>query len=116
MSGGLGNQLFQLAYMLWQTKCNDIVPVVHFGRQHKNFNNPGGIELLNLEIRVKNYNNSFAKMIGVPSNELNKIVNGIRELQTKPKSVTQNDASTTVATSTSATVTESKIVKIKDLK
>jgi hypothetical protein len=64
LSGGLGNQLFQLAYMLWQTKCNDIVPVVHFGRQHKNFNNPGGIELLNLEMRVKNYNNLFAKMIG----------------------------------------------------
>jgi len=63
---------------------------------------------------------AFAKMIGVPANELNKIVNGLRNMQTKSTSVTSNDASSTVATTTStSTLAENKVIvtiKVKDLK
>lgn len=58
---------------------------------------------------------AFAKMIGVPANELNKIINGIRSVTTKGPSTTQTDASSTTTTA-AAPVAESKIVKIKDLK
>jgi hypothetical protein len=56
---------------------------------------------------------AFAKMIGVPANELNKIINGIRSVTTKGPSTTQTDAS---STTTATAVAESKIVKKKDLK
>lgn len=59
---------------------------------------------------------AFAKMIGVPNNELNKIINGIRNVTTKGPSTTQNDASTSVSTTTTTPVAESKIIKKKDLK
>jgi hypothetical protein len=61
---------------------------------------------------------AFAKMIGVPSTELNKIVIGLRDMQTKSTSVTTQDASTSVST-TSSTIAENKVIttiKVKDLK
>lgn len=59
---------------------------------------------------------AFAKMIGVPANELNKIVTGLRDMQTKSQGVTTTDAS---VSTTSTSLSENKVIKtikVKDLK
>jgi hypothetical protein len=62
---------------------------------------------------------AFAKMIGVPANELNKIVNGLRNMQTNSQNVTTSDSSATVSTASSTNLAENKVIttiKVKDLR